>query len=285
MDDLRFSPAEAAEFLNARLGLGLAPADVAGLVARTEGWPAGLYLAALSLLPLAGAADRHAFVAGFGASHRHVVDFLSREVLDTHAPALQDLMLRASVLESVCGSLGDALTGRPGTAALLDELAATNLFLLPLDDRREWFRFHHLFAELLRVELGRRAPDLAPELHRRASRWYRDHGLPGPGDRPRPRGRRVRGGGRAARGGLAGLHERLPARHRAGLARPLPRRGPGGPGDAAPGQGLGPGAGGAGRRGAARRRDRRRARRAAGDRGASPGRGRCRTASARSARA
>jgi LuxR family maltose regulon positive regulatory protein len=177
VDDLRFSPAEAAEFLNARLGLGLAPADVAGLVDRTEGWPAGLYLAALSL---AGAADRHAFVAGFGASHRHVVDFLSREVLDTHPPVLQALMLRASILESVCGPLGDALLERSGTAALLDELARTNLFLLPLDDRREWFRFHHLFAELLRVELGRRDPALVPRLHRRASRWYRDHAMPDP---------------------------------------------------------------------------------------------------------
>ena len=177
MDDLRFPPEEAAEFLNARLGLGLAPADVAGLVARTEGWPAGLYLACFAA-PARRRRRPARLRGGFGASHRHVVDFLSREVLDTHAPALQDLMLRASILESVCGPLGDALTEQPGHGGRSTELARTNLFLLPLDDRREWFRFHHLFAELLRVELGRRTPDLVPELHRRASRWYRDHGLP-----------------------------------------------------------------------------------------------------------
>ena len=173
-EDLRFSSEEAEEFLNARLGLDLAPEDVGALVHRTEGWPAGLYLAALSA---AGAKDRHTFVEEFGASNRHVVELLSREVIDTQTPRMRDLMLRSSILEHLNGSLCDALTGQEGSASMLDELARTNLFLFPLYDGRDWFRFHGLFAELLRVELERREPQLVPTLHRRASRWYYDHAM------------------------------------------------------------------------------------------------------------
>jgi len=172
-DELRFTGAEAAEFLNGRLGLGLAPADVDLLVARTEGWPAGIYLAALSL---ASAGDRHALVAAFDGTSAHVVDFLATEVLAAHPPELQAFMLRTAVLERLCAPLCDAVLDAEGSAAALDSLARTNLFLLPLDDHRRWYRFHHLFAQLLRAELERREPGLVPELHRRASAWHRVSG-------------------------------------------------------------------------------------------------------------
>ena len=138
--------------LNGRLGLELSRDDVETLVERTEGWPAGLYLAALSL---AGASDRHAYVGRFGASSRHVVDFLTEEVLEANDPVTVELMLKCSMLERFCGSLCDAVLEQEDAAVRLAELARTNLFLVPLDDTGEWYRFHHLFAELLR--LGARA--------------------------------------------------------------------------------------------------------------------------------
>jgi ATP/maltotriose-dependent transcriptional regulator MalT len=172
-DDLRFSRDEADALLNGRLGLGLSRDDVETLVGRTEGWPAGLYLAALSL---GGASDRHAYVGRFGASSRHVVDFLTEEVLEASDPVTVELMLKCSVLERFCGSLCDAVLEQEGAAARLAGLARTNLFLVPLDDAGEWYRFHHLFAELLQVELGRREPETVVALHRRAYVWHRDHG-------------------------------------------------------------------------------------------------------------
>jgi LuxR family maltose regulon positive regulatory protein len=171
--DLRFTSEEADAFLNDRLRLGLTPEDVEGLLGKTEGWPAGLYLAALSLQHVG---DRHAFVRRFGGSNRHVIDFLVTEVLEAHAPPVQALMLRASVLERLSGPLCDAVLEEQDSAAMLDALSRTNLFLVPLDDEGRWYRFHHLFAQLLRVELERREPGLAPALHRRAYSWHRDHG-------------------------------------------------------------------------------------------------------------
>ena len=171
--DLRFTCEEADAFLNGRLGLGLTPEDVEALMEKTEGWPAGLYLAALSL---EHAADRHALVRRFGGSHRHVVDFLVTEVLEAHDLSAQALMLRTSVLERLSGPLCDAVLEQQGSAAMLDALSRSNLFLVPLDDEGRWYRFHHLFAQLLRVELERREPGLAPALHRRAYAWHRDHG-------------------------------------------------------------------------------------------------------------
>ena len=158
-DELRFTEGEADEFLNGRLGLELAAADVDLLVARTEGWPAGLYLAALSL---SGKADKHALVRAFDGTSTHVVDFLSSEVLAAYEPDLQTFMLRTSVLERLCAPLCDHVLERDGSAGALDSLARSNLFLIPLDDRRRWFRFHHLFAQILRVELERRDPGLVP---------------------------------------------------------------------------------------------------------------------------
>jgi LuxR family maltose regulon positive regulatory protein len=172
-DELRFTTPEATEFLNDRLGLGLDAADIDLLVARTEGWPAGLYLAAL---PLAAAGDKHALVAAFDGTNAHVVDFLAAEVLAVHPPELQRFMVRTSVLERLCAPLCDAVLGDPGSARALDGLARTNLFLLPLDDKRRWFRFHHLFAQILRVELDKREPELTGELHRRAFAWHTEHG-------------------------------------------------------------------------------------------------------------
>ncbi len=172
-EDLRFTCEEADAFLNGRLGLDLTAEDVESLVEKTEGWPAGLYLAALSLQ---AAADRHAFVCTFGGSNRHIVDFLVAEVLEADTPPAQALMLHASILERMTGPLCDAVLDQEGSAEMLDALSRTNLFLVPLDDEAGWYRFHPVFAQLLRVELERREPGMASTLHRRAYSWHRDHG-------------------------------------------------------------------------------------------------------------
>ena len=171
--DLRFTYQEADAFLNGRLGLDLTAEDVEGLLGKTEGWPAGLYLAALSLQ---SAADRHALVQTFGGSNRHVVDFLVTEVLEAHDPPAQALMLHASILERLTGPLCDAVMEQEGSAEMLEAVSRSNLFLVPLDDDAGSYRFHHVFGQLLRVELERREPGLAPVLHRRAYSWHRDHG-------------------------------------------------------------------------------------------------------------
>jgi ATP/maltotriose-dependent transcriptional regulator MalT len=172
--ELAFTPDEADALLNRRLGLGLARGDVDQLVERIEGWPAGIYLAGLSL---GGVADRHAFVSSFGGTSRHVVDFLVDEVLDAHDPETQSLMLRSSILDRLSGPLCDAVLQSEGSARLLSQLARTNLFLLLLDDVGEWYRFHQLFAQLLRIELEHREPGISQTLHRRASAWYRSQGF------------------------------------------------------------------------------------------------------------
>ena len=171
--DLRFTYEEAEAFLNGRLGLDLTTEDVDALVAKTEGWPAGLYLAALSLQSVS---DRQAFVSTFGGSNRHVVDFLVAEVLEAHDQPAQALMLHASILERLTGPLCDAVMEQEGSAEMLDAISRSNLFLVPLDDDAGWYRFHHVFAQLLRVELERRQPGVAPALHRRAYSWHREHG-------------------------------------------------------------------------------------------------------------
>jgi LuxR family maltose regulon positive regulatory protein len=172
-DELGFTSDEADALLNGRFGLGLSREDVDDLVERTEGWPAGLYLAALSLQAVE---DRHAFVETFGGRSRHVVDFLVDEVLEAYDPATETLMLRSSILPRLSGPLCDAVLEQEGSGLRLEALARSNLFLIPLDDRGEWYRFHHLFAQLLRVELEHREPGIARTLHRRAYAWHRDHG-------------------------------------------------------------------------------------------------------------
>ena len=175
-EDLRFTSEEAEAFLNGRLGLDLVPEDVDALVVKTEGWPAGLYLAALSLQH---ASDRHGFVRTFGGSNRHMVDYLVTEVLEAHDLRLQELMIRTSVLERLSGPLCDALMGHEGSGAMLDSLSRSNLFLVALDDEAGWYRFHAVFAQLLRVELERREPGVTRALHRSVYAWHRDHGTIG----------------------------------------------------------------------------------------------------------
>jgi LuxR family transcriptional regulator, maltose regulon positive regulatory protein len=173
-DDLRFAPEEAAAFLNEAMGLRLTSADVSALEARTEGWIAGLQLAALSLQ---GRSDVQSFLAAFTGTHRFVVDYLMEEVLRRQASDVQDFLLQTSILDRLCGSLCDALTQQTAGAALLDRLATENLFLAPLDDQRAWYRYHQLFADLLRARLEQTRPDRVGELQRRASRWYLDREL------------------------------------------------------------------------------------------------------------
>jgi LuxR family maltose regulon positive regulatory protein len=170
-EKLRFNQEESAAFLNELLGLGLDGADVARLHERTEGWAAGLYLAALSL---SGQPDPGAFIAAFAGDDRHVVDYLGAEVLRGQSDEVRTFMLHTSVLDRLSGPLCDAVAQVQGSAAMLRQIERANLFLVPLDARREWYRYHHLFRELLMHELRQVEPELVPELHRRASAWHRD---------------------------------------------------------------------------------------------------------------
>jgi ATP/maltotriose-dependent transcriptional regulator MalT len=171
--ELRFSAAEANALLNNSLALGLDTTDVQLLQARTEGWPAGLQLVGLSLQ---AQADRHAFVEEFAGNERHIGEYL-HEVLREQPEALREFLLRSSILERMCAPLCDAVTSRNDAAEQLAAAERWNLFLVPLDPRREWSRYHHLFRDLLRNELGRVSPELVPELHRRAHAWHLEHGL------------------------------------------------------------------------------------------------------------
>ena len=171
--ELRFTPAEAAELLR-HAGSALPDASVAALAARTEGWAAGLALAALSLR---GHDDAASFVAAFTGSHRYVLDYLAEEVLEQQSEQVRSFLLETSVLERLSGSLCDAVTGRPGCQALLESVERAGLFLVPLDEVRGWWRYHHLLADLLRARLQQDRPARAAELHRNAAAWYEDHGL------------------------------------------------------------------------------------------------------------
>jgi LuxR family maltose regulon positive regulatory protein len=167
--ELRFTHEEASALLNASMGLRLAPGDVERLMERTEGWPAGLVLAGLSIRDRQ---DPDAFIASFHGDNRHVADYLVAEVLDRQPEEIRSFLLRTSVLDRLSGPLCDAVLVTEGSTGLLVELERSNLFLVPLDDRREWYRYHHLFRELLRLELGQREPGLVPVLHRRAAAWH-----------------------------------------------------------------------------------------------------------------
>jgi LuxR family transcriptional regulator, maltose regulon positive regulatory protein len=171
---LRFSLSEAESMLNDVHGLGLAPETVKRLHDRTEGWAAGLYLAVLSLR---GREDARGFVDSFAGSDRRVVDYLAGEVLGEQGEAELDFLLHTGVLDRFCAPLCDAITGGRGSRAMLDRIERVNYFLIPLDPRREWYRYHHLFGELLRHELERREPRRAAELHGRAGRWFLDAGM------------------------------------------------------------------------------------------------------------
>ncbi|MET1008801.1 MAG: LuxR C-terminal-related transcriptional regulator, partial [Gaiellaceae bacterium] len=171
--DLAFTEAETAELVGGAFGLDLARDSIATLQRRTEGWPAGLYLAFLSVRE---ASDPAAALAEFGGSSRHVVDYLTEVVLESQTEEHRSFLLATSILDRMCASLCDSVTGRRGSARVLAEIERANLFLVPLDGRREWFRYHHLFAELLRDELRRRDTDTEPELHRRACEWFASAG-------------------------------------------------------------------------------------------------------------
>ncbi|WP_210587670.1 LuxR C-terminal-related transcriptional regulator [Streptomyces sp. GESEQ-35] len=172
--DLRFSLAEARE-LFAVAGIELAEPALVMLHERTEGWAAGLRLAALSLT---GHPDPARFAAEFSGSERTVAEYLLAEVLERQSPEVRRLLLRTSVLERVSGPLADALTGGAGGERVLQELEAANAFVVSLDAARSWFRYHHLFAGLLQLELRRTAPEEVDALHRAAARWFADHGHP-----------------------------------------------------------------------------------------------------------
>lgn len=167
--DLRFSEREAGDLLAEAAGLSLDAGEVARLRQRTEGWAAGLYLAGLSLR---GRDDASRFIADFAGDDRLVVDYLADEVLEGQPGERRDFLLRTSVLGRLCGPLCDAVAGTTGAARTLAELESSNLFLVPLDNRRVWYRYHHLFGELLQHELALTAPDEVPELHRRAAAWH-----------------------------------------------------------------------------------------------------------------
>ena len=171
--ELQFTGEEAAALLNDSMGRDLAAEDVARLAERTEGWAAGLVLAGLSLR---GRPDPSGFIAAFSGDDRHVADYLVAEVLERQPEELREFLLRTSVLERLSGPLCDAVLETQGSAELLRELEASNLFVVPLDDRRQWYRYHRLFADLLRLQLGAREPTLVPVLHRRAAAWHQAAG-------------------------------------------------------------------------------------------------------------
>jgi LuxR family transcriptional regulator, maltose regulon positive regulatory protein len=173
--DLRFTAEEAGSLLAGATGADL-PADaVAALAARTEGWAAGLQLAALSLR---GQADPARFVTAFSGTHRYVLDYLAEEVLEAQSEHVRGFLLETSVLERLSGPLCDAITGRTDSQAMLEQAERANLFLVPLDEVRGWWRYHHLFADLLRARLRQQRPGQVPALHRAAATWCEEHGLP-----------------------------------------------------------------------------------------------------------
>ena len=171
--DLRFTDAEASAYLTEAMGLPLSEQDVSTLERRTEGWIAALQLAALSLRDRP---DAQAFIADFAGDDRYIVDFLVEEVLQRQTQDVRGFLLHTAVLASLSGPLCDAVTGRDDSRALLEHLDRANLFVVPLDDQRRSYRYHHLFGEVLRARLLDEQPDLVPELHRRASRWYEQGG-------------------------------------------------------------------------------------------------------------
>jgi len=171
--DLRFTPAEAADFLNQGMGLNLSAEDIAALETRTEGWIAGLQLAAISMQ---GHEDPTGFIKSFTGSHHFVLDYLIEEVLEQQSESVQAFLLRTSILDRMCGPLCDVVLPAPSTSGqeTLEYLERTNLFIVPLDSERRWYRYHHLFGDLLRQRLGK--PKEFAEFHLRASQWHAENG-------------------------------------------------------------------------------------------------------------
>ncbi len=175
-DALRFTHAEVAQFLNEAMPWQLQASEIAKLEARTEGWIAGLHLAVLSMQ---GRSDLADFIDHFAGSHAYIIDYLVEEVLQRQPLAVQHFLLQTSILERLCGSLCDHLTGQQDGQLRLEQLQRANLFLIALDDERRWFRYHHLFAGMLQQRLRQAEPERIAELHGRASRWFETQGLIG----------------------------------------------------------------------------------------------------------
>jgi LuxR family transcriptional regulator, maltose regulon positive regulatory protein len=175
--DLRFTPAEAEEFLNGVMGLELTAADVDALEVRTEGWVAGLQLAALSLRGIAERDEVAGFISAFTGSNRFVIDYLADEVLVRQPPQVRDFLLRTAILDRLHGSLCDVVTGGTDGTRTLADLERGNLFVVPLDTERSWYRYHHLFADVLHARLLAEHPEQVPDLHGRASAWFAARGL------------------------------------------------------------------------------------------------------------
>ena len=173
--DLRFTPTEAADFLNQVMGLNLSTDDIAALEARTEGWIAGLQLAALSVQ---GHHDAASFIQSFTGSHRFILDYLVEEVLQRQSERVSSFLLQTSILDQLCSPLCDAVTGQTDCKEMLKALERDNLFVIPLDDQRQWYRYHHLFADVLLEHLMGTQPEMVAILHSRASEWYEKNGLP-----------------------------------------------------------------------------------------------------------
>ncbi|MBI5966037.1 MAG: tetratricopeptide repeat protein [Chloroflexi bacterium] len=173
--DLRFTPVETAEFLNQMMGLNLSAENIAALEARTEGWIAGLQLAALSMQ---GNKDVSGFIREFAGDHRYIVNYLVEEVLQNQPEPIRRFLLQTAILDKLNGPLCDAVTGKEEGNAQLEALQRGNFFVIPLDDKRNWYRYHHLFADVLRMHLMAEQPDQVPVLHRRASEWYEHNGSP-----------------------------------------------------------------------------------------------------------
>ena len=174
-EDLRFSPAEAAEFFSQVMNLNLSASDIAALEDRTEGWIAGLQLAALSTR---GREDVHEFVMSFAGDNRYIVDYLVEEVLQRQPESVRSFLLQTAILDRLNGALCDAVTGQSGGETRLETLQRGNFFVVPLDDKRHWYRYHHLFAEVLRLHLMADQPGQVAALHQRASEWYEHNGSP-----------------------------------------------------------------------------------------------------------
>src|SRR6266542_2642257 len=171
--DLRFTPDEAATYFNEVMGLDLEAREIAVLESRTEGWIAALQLAALSMQGRRDVAD---FVAAFAGDDRYIVDYLVEEVLQRQPERIRGFLLQTSVLETLSAALCNAVTRQDDGKAMLEALERGNLFVVPLDDRRRWYRYHHLFRDVLRAHLIEKRPDDVAELHRRASEWYEQNG-------------------------------------------------------------------------------------------------------------
>ncbi|HUW11966.1 MAG TPA: tetratricopeptide repeat protein, partial [Anaerolineae bacterium] len=173
ISDLRFTPSEAAKFFNQVMGLSLSTEEVDSLETRTEGWIAGLQLAALSMR---GREDVSGFIRAFAGDNRYIVDYLVQEVLQHQPQRVRSFLLQTSILDRLRGPLCDAVTDQTGGSVLLEALERGNLFVVPLDDKREWYRYHHLFADVLQAHLMEEQPHQVPTLHRRASEWYDQNG-------------------------------------------------------------------------------------------------------------